>query len=1307
MALKNENHRHGKQMADELRGTSKKLTKRQSGLRLTEEGLRKDAETFRAIADTLPVGVSVAEDLKLTWANSAFMKIHRFESPNDYVGQSIEMLFASREEFDRAGRAVRSDLETGNVVEIVAKQKRKDGSLFDAKLRLALFSASDPAKRTVMCYTTDMSPQIEAADELRRSEERYRASLEESFDGALIVQGSKILFANSRLGEMLGYPREDLEGMEYSGLLHPDYRELVARRAAARIRGESVPGCYDLKLLRRDGVSFDVELSARVTEIEGTPCSQIWIRDVSERKRAEENLRRSEERYRALVEQSFDGVIIHDGRKISFASSRICDMLGYSKDELEGMDLSLTIHPDDRELVTNRAIARLRGESLPDLYELKLQRKDGYVLEAETNARAIVVEGRRVIQAWVRDISERKRAQEIQRKSDERYRTLVEESFDGIMIHDDAKIVFANSRLCEMLGYQKEELEGMDYRQTVHPDYRDIVAHRAAARMRGEDVPSRYEIKHQRKDGSSFDSEVNARPIEVQGAPGVQVWIKDISERKKAEEAVRQSEERYRTLVEESFDGIMILDGKKIVLANSRLCEMLGYEKDELEGMDHWITLHPDYRGTVNERLAARMHGESPPSVYECKQLRKDGSSFESEVNSRAIQAQGVPLIQVWIKDISERKKAEEALRKSEEKYRLVFDNAAAGINLNSHGRILEANAAFANMLGYSRDELAQIPFSDVTHPNDLKITEQSHDKLIRGEADSRRFEKRYIRKDGSIVWADVWAAAIRDQTGEYRGGISAVIDITERKRAEEALQRSEANYRTIFDSMNDAIFVHDAETGVILDVNQKMCEMYGYTREEARRLTAEALGSGEEEYCHELALQRIKLAAGGEPQLFEWQSKTKDGQPFWVEVNLRKATLNDKPCVLAVVRDIADRKWSEQERENLRHQLLHAQKMEALGTLVGGIAHDFNNLLTIILGYSELLLVEKGEDDPGAADLKKVIEAASSGAALVQRMLTFSDQRDTMLGPLNLNSEIENMRELLSRTIPKTISLDLRPSDDLSLIDGDAGQIQQVIMNLALNAVDAMPSGGRLTIETKNAILDEHQSKNHSRPKSGNHVLLSVSDTGHGMGNQTMKRMYEPFFTTKNRDFTKGTGLGLAIVHGIVQGHGGTIMCRSEPEKGTRFDLYFPALSYEELISKERAEDSIATTHSAQGAETILLVDDDELVRGLGARILKRAGYETLNASNGKEALAVYKRRMGEIALVILDLIMPEMDGERCLEEILRINPKAKVIISTGYSSNDEMTRIRIEALAAGFVAKPFALSDMLKTVREILDRE
>ena len=1565
MGPQNKNHRYKEQVADELRETNEKLIKRLAGHRLTEQALRKDAQTFRAIADTLPVGISLAEDRKLTWANPAFMKIHGFESPNDYFGQSTEILFASSDEFERAGRIVYSGLEAGNIVEITAKQKRQDGSVFDAHLRLAAFGASDPAKRIVICCTTDMSEQIEAEDRLRRSEERYRTSLEESFDGALIVKGSQILLANSRLGEMLGYSKEELEGMEYLTIVHPDYRELIINKATAPISGEDLPPHYEMKLFRKDGACVDVEVNGRVIEIEGEAFIQVWIRDVSERKRAEENLSRSEERYRALVEQSFDGVSIHDGKKVLFANSRFCEMLGYGKEELEGMDIGLTVHPDHRQLVKNRIIGRMHGEDVPSLYELKLRRKDGAAVEVETNARAVVLEGRQVVQSWVRDVSERKRAEDTVRQSEERYRTLVEQSFDGIMIHDGTKIAFVNSRLCEMLGYQRDELEGMDHWLTVHPDYRDLVHDRALDRARGESVPPHYEVKFQCKDGSVFDGEICARAIEIQGAPGVQVWIRDITERKRAEEALRvseerlstavkmahlghweydvakdlftfndhfyqlfrttveqvggytmssadyarrflhpddlavvgreirksietadshssqqldhrilyadgevgyisvrifvvknelgrtvktygvnqditerkraeeearQSEERYRTLVEESFDGIMIHNGAKVVFANSRLCEMLGYQKEELEGMELRMTLHPDYREMVTERAAARARGENVPSHYEVKQLRKDGTSLDTEINARLIDVGGEKVSQIWIRDISEQKEAQEALRRTEERYRTLVEEAFDGIMIHDGTRVLFANSRLCEMIGFTKEEVIGQRFWGAVETDDQRLVTDMAAARLRGEAVPTHYEIKSRRKDGSVFDAEITARMI-----EMQGKPAAQVwmrDISEGKKAEEALRRSEANYRAIFESMNDAIFIHDVETGALLDANRKMSEMYGYSRDEVSRLRLRDMSAYDEQFSDEQGRQRLRLAAKGEPQVFEWHAKNKDGQHFWVEVNLKQAILNDRRCLLAVVRDITDRKsaeqerenerlkfralvdgspfgiimvrkdntyeyvnpkfteifgyvlkdipdgkhwmekswpdpedrremiaaWyadlvdlergmikvrtsavtcadgtkkmvtlrtaqlhtgefiitceditdqvrGEQERENLRHQLLHAQKIEALGTLVGGVAHDFNNLLTIILGYSELLLLDKGEDDPGAADLKKVVEAASSGAALVQRMLTFSEQTDTRLGPLNLNREIENMKELLSRTVPKMISFDLRLSEDLALIDGDTGQIQQAIMNLALNAVEAMPDGGKLTIETKNVILDHAYGKTHSGIKPGDYVLLAVSDTGHGIDEKTMERMYDPFFTTKNRDFTKGTGLGLAIVHGIVQGHGGQILCSSEPEKGTRFELYFPALSYEELISEESAKDPTGAAPSARGAETILLVDDEEMVRDLGARILKKAGYKTLTANNGKEGLAVYKKRMAKIALVILDLIMPEMGGEQCLEEILKIDPRAKVLISTGYSSSDEMTRIRTEALASGFVAKPFALSDMLKTVRKILD--
>ena len=409
--------------------------------------------------------------------------------------------------------------------------------------------------------------------------------------------------------------------------------------------------------------------------------------------------------------------------------------------------------------------------------------------------------------------------------------------------------------------------------------------------------------------------------------------------------------------------------------------------------------------------------------------------------------------------DITDRKSMERALRESEERYRAIFNNAAVGIVVTDrYGKFINANPAALKTLGYTPQEFESASFSDITHPDDVEISRNNFGALIRGEIDSYRIEKRYIRKDGEIAWVDLSVSPILDEKGVCVATFGMTVDITERKRAE-------------------------------------------------------------------------------------------------------------------------------QERKSLREQLLQAQKMEAIGTLAGGIAHDFNNMLTIILGYSELIQSETDEQDPRSADLAKIVQTAKNGADLVQRLLTFSRKADIESGPLELNAEIERTRKLLERTLPKMIDIRLNLEAKLALIKADPIQIDQVLMNLAINARDAMPDGGKLIIETKNVTLDEDYCSTHMGVIPGKYVMLSISDTGHGMDELTRARIFEPFFTTKDRDSAKGTGLGLAVVHGIVEQHSGHIICESEPDKGSTFRIYFPAVdrvttpkdSVVEPLSDGRGE-----THSA-----------------------------------------------------------------------------------------------------------------------------
>jgi PAS domain S-box-containing protein len=521
----------------------------------------------------------------------------------------------------------------------------------------------------------------------------------------------------------------------------------------------------------------------------------------------------------------------------------------------------------------------------------------------------------------------------------------------------------------------------------------------------------------------------------------------------------------------------------------------------------------------------------------------------------------------------SERRRAEEALRENEERYRAIFNNAAVGIYLSdSEGRLLQVNSKAASMYGYSEEELHGLTFFDITHPDEREAAWQRLISLRQGTKDSYRVEIRYVRKDGEVIWADLSVSALRGPQGEYKATLAVVVDITERKK-------------------------------------------------------------------------------------------------------------------------------SEQQGENLKEQLLQAQKMEAIGTLAGGIAHDFNNMLTIILGYSDILLADMDEQDPRAADLEKIIQTAKNGAELVQRLLMFSRRTQSESRPLRLNVQIEQTRKLLERTLPKMIDIRFELEDDLPLINADPVQIDQILMNLAINARDAMPDGGRLVIETKNATVDEHFRSSHGGLRLGNYVMLSVSDTGHGIDEATRARIFDPFFTTKGRGSAKGTGLGLTVVHSLVDQHGGYMFCDSEPGKGSRFSIYFPTIEAETSTGN-----SIETQLPEGRGETILLVDDEEFVRDLGERILKRAGYKVITAANGREALEVYARDQGEIKLVILDLLMPEMGGQRCLHELLKIRTHPKVLVASG-QSGDPSIEESLEMGAKGFVSKPFTLSQLLHQVRKILD--
>jgi two-component system cell cycle sensor histidine kinase/response regulator CckA len=511
---------------------------------------------------------------------------------------------------------------------------------------------------------------------------------------------------------------------------------------------------------------------------------------------------------------------------------------------------------------------------------------------------------------------------------------------------------------------------------------------------------------------------------------------------------------------------------------------------------------------------------------------------------------------------------------------------------------------------------------------------------------------------------------------------------MTERNVAVEALTESEAHYRVLFERHPNPLWVYDLETAAFLAVNDAAVQHYGYSRAEFLGITLEAIRPPED--VEPLRTHRSNSDEGlGEAG--EWRHRKKDGTIIDVEITRHTLHFAGRPAALAIARDITQRK-------SLEAQLLQAQKMDAVGRLAGGVAHDFNNLLTAILVSAELLLDSLGRDHPEREEADEIRKAALRAADLTRQLLAFSRQQILAPQVLDLNQVVANMDKMLRRVIGEDIDLRTVLSPDLRAVRADGGQLEQVVMNLAVNARDAMPTGGKLTIETVNTELDEVYAREHAVVKPGRYVLLAVSDTGVGMDAETKARMFEPFFTTKPKG--KGTGLGLATVYGIVKQSGGHISVYSEPGRGTTFKIYLPRVE----DAAVPARSTPASTTSLRGSETLLLVEDQQEVRRVARRVLEGRGYTVLVAASGPDALQVAGAHAGPIHLLVTDVIMPAMSGREVGLLLAPARPETKVLYLSGYA-DESVVRHGVLEPGIAFLQKPFTTEALARKVREVLD--
>jgi len=762
-------------------------------------------------------------------------------------------------------------------------------------------------------------------------------------------------------------------------------------------------------------------------------------------------------------------------------------------------------------------------------------------------------------------------------------------------------------------------------------------------------------------------------------------------ERKQSEEELRESEERYRCLVEVSPDTVAVHANGKIVYINPAGIKLLrAHDRSELIDKPVLDIVHPDYKELVRQRvMGAIEQGKAQPMTEE-KFLCLDGTVIDVEVVSVPTIFKGMKAVQVVARNITDRKLVVEVLRHSEEMFRGVISAVPVGIGIVSNREVQWVNDSLLHLIGRQKEEIikknARIFYSsdEMYH----QVGKQFYDDLR--EKGRAHIEVDWQHKDGSILNIYLTGGAV-DQQDISRGIVFAALDISERKRAEVELKESEERYRRLVEFSPDAIVVHSE--GKIRYVNPAALTLLGAT--DASELIGkpflDIIHSDYRDSVHQqiITLMKEDLAL----PLTEQKFIRLDGSIVDVEVAAMPIVYKEKSAMQLVVRDIS-------EQKKLQSQLLQTQKIQSIGTLAGGIAHDFNNILGIILAYSSLLDKSKLTPDKFSVSIIAINQAVQRGAALVRQILTFARKTDILFEPTDIPELIHELFSMLGQTFPKTITFSESIDKSLPFILADRTQIHQALLNLCINSRDAMPQGGSISISAGKQTKEQiYQNFPDAREKE--YVCLTVTDTGKGMDEATRQRVYDPFFTTKEKG--KGTGLGLSVVYGIVQAHHGFIDVKSDMGRGTTFRLFFPVpvISEQTAVSQQSVE-----SYEIGGTETIMFVEDEELLLQMVSFLLESKGYKVLCARDGLEAVNIFLSHKQEIALVITDMGLPVMTGTDEFKKLREIDPNVKVIFASGFFEPDIKSELQKDG-DNGFIQKPYDPNDILRMIRQVLDKK
>jgi PAS domain S-box-containing protein len=1126
---------------------------------------------------------------------------------------------------------------------------------------------------------------------LREIWDRYEDLVENTSDFIYVVDGrGNVKFLNRTACRSLGESLERLIGRNFKEIATEQSYAHAAEIFKKRLAGEDI-GAYELEFYDKDQNVHTIETRERAIWDQGRIVEVHGIaRDVTQRKTAEQTLKKSEERYRIISENMNDTVWVLDRNlKPVFVSPSVERARGYTHDEIKTLPLEKNLTPQSFQTITrsivdmiSRAKAGADRSTLADVMNLEWIKKDGTTYWTEVSLTLIPDEKGNPLEILGvgRDITERILNETALRESEERYRALFEDATFGIFhSHPDGRFIRVNAAFAQILGYDSPH----DVMSSITDFSKDLYLtpedrERAIREIADQGSGGVFDAHWRRKDGSVITVRVHVRLVFApDGAfQYVEGFFEDITEQKNAQEQILYLKEFNEIIINSMVDSIDIVDKDYIIVfQNSSAGKKFG------DGVGK--KCHDFYHGSD----MPCDYCMAPKAVAEKKCLSReveleDGTCLE--VHSSPIRMpDGTYCSMEIMRDITKRKRAENGLRESEQRYRLLAENVNDIIFTSDLDlRITYISPSVTRMRGYTVAEaLNQVP-AEILTPASLKyamdVFREEMESDRRWQADrpwSRTLEIEQLCKDGSTVWTETTFSAVRDEKGELVAFIGVARDISERRKAEEALRESEEKFRNLFETSRDVLYIA-AIDGRIYEYSKSAVDFFGYPKEELLGMNLR------EHYLHPEQRDKFiqKVLEEGYVENYEIRLKKKNGTPIdaLVTVVAKKDKNGTVVGLQGAVKDITKMKRLEQ-------QLLQSEKLSGLGTMISGIAHELNNPLTVIMGNTELMLMDRSQSPKDTKSLKIIFKESERAAKIVSGLLTFAREHRPERGKVNINDiilESYKLREYNLMTDNVEVSLSL--SSDLPPTLADPYQLQQVFTNIINNARDALMEkhGGSLTIRSF---------------ETDGGIIVEFEDDGPGISGENLKKVFDPFFTTK--DVGKGTGLGLSMAYGIINEHGGTIEVESEVGRGAKFIVEIPIVAG---FEEGTATQGTPGRTSASG-KSILVVDDEKYVRDLLKEVLSEKGHVVKTVSAAGSAVQALEKK--DFDAIVVDIKMPGMGGKDLYAHIKQERPEltARMLFITGDILGDD-TRSFFESTGSRYIEKPFKIEVFIKALNEVM---